>query len=246
MNDPDPNFVEGMESLLGMDEQAVNKLIGKLDQDSLSALTDAVAHEDQEAAENIVRSFTTADEEVNPLFRAGNQQHDELEDDKKLTQAPAGHQFGQGDRVYVMQRDERGKKKYVGATVEKPIAPGGTIAVKIDGKRKMIDHHRIFIEEGVLGMTGVPDLQRIQQLAGLAPAGNNTAVQAEPVPTATVNVNGGAPDDAACQAMCALETLEAVLPNVRLAELKTIRQRIIAIQTSMNESAPSLGRDRKR
>lgn len=240
----DANFITGMEKLLGMDEQAVNKLIDQLDPDALSALTDAVAHEDQEAAENIVRSYVNPDEEVNPLFRAG-QEHDEREDDAKLAPAPRGHQFAQGDRVYVMKRDDRGKKKYIGATIENPIGPGGTVAVKIDGKRKMIDHHRIFIEEGVLGMTGVPDLQRIQQLAGLTPAGSDKTVQAEAVPTAAVNV-AATDDNAASQAMCALETLEAVLPNVRLADLKTIRQKMIAIQTSLNESAPGLGRDRKR
>jgi hypothetical protein len=234
----DANFIKGMEDLLGMDEQAVSKLIDRLDQDSLSALTDAVAAQDQEAAENIVRSFDT-DEDVNPLFR-NNAEHEERADDKKLKRAPNTHQFAQGDRVYVMQRGDDGKKKYIGATVEKPIGPGNTVAVKIDGKRKMIDHHRIFIEESVLGMVGVPNLQRIQQLAGLAPAGNNVQVEAQPLP----NVNGE-DDCAATQAMDALDALEAVLPNVRLADLKVIRQRLVGIQSSLNESIPSVGRNRK-
>lgn len=240
MAEPSPDFLTGMKDLLGMDEQAVNKLIDKLDPDSLAALTDAVAQQNQDAAENIVRSFDT-DEDVNPLFRGGDKlDHEELEDEKQLKRAPKGHQFAPGDLVYVMKRDERGKKKYISATVEKPTGPADAVALKIDGNRKMVDSHRIYIEENVLGMVGVPELQRIQQLAGLAPAGQDV-VEMQPMPQ--VNAPN---DDAACQAMSALDTLEEVLPNVRLVDLKVIRQRLVGIQTGLNESFPSVGRDRKR
>lgn len=242
MAEQDQNFMQGLEDLLGMDDKAVERLIDQMDDEpSLTALRDAVASGDQEAAENIVRSFDT-DEEVNPLFRGKDidDDADEKKPPKNIKRAEPDHQFSFGDSVYIMKRDESGKKTYVGATVNKPEGPHDTVGLKIDGKPKMIDRNRVFIEEGVLGMVGVPNLERIQQLAGLAPSGNDVGVQVEQMPQV-----GGSGDPAVSQAMAALDSLESALPNVRLADLKDLRQRIVAIQACMNESVPSLGRAKK-
>lgn len=240
MAEPDRNFTKGMEELLGMDDKGVERLIDQMDADLLTALTDAVAHGDQEAAENIVRSFDT-DEEVNPLFRGKDidDDADAAKPPKNIKRAPEDHQFSFGDLRYIMKRNDAGKKTYVGATVNKPVGPHETVGIKIDGKPKMIDRNRIYIEEGVLGMVGVPNLERIQQLAGLAPSGNDVNVQVDELPQV-----GGSGDPAVSQAMAALDP-ESALPNIRLADLKDVRQRIVTIQQCMNESVPSLGRTKK-
>lgn len=242
MAEQDDDFMDDMHSLLHMDAKAVKVLIGRMDADSLTALTDAVTAGDQEAAESIVTSFDT-DEDVNPLFRGKDLKGtDDDADKKKLKRADDDHQFAYGDSVFIMRRDEQGKKKFIGATVYKPVAPHKTVGIKIDGTPEMIDHNMVYIEEGVLGMVGVPNLQRIQQLAGMAPAGTDT-IHVEQIP----QVVDGNDDCAVTQAMGALDALEQALPNVRLADLKAIRQRLMTIQQCMNESAPpgGLGRARK-
>lgn len=230
----DPGFLDGMEDLLGMDANAAKELLARMDVESLTALTDAVTNKDKDAAEKIVGSFDT-DEDVNPLFRGSEIEPKEDESEKpppNLKRAAKDHQFSFGDSVYVMRRDEHGKKKFIGATVYKPIGPHKTVGIKIDGKPKMTNYNTIFVEEGVLGMVGVPNLQRIQQLAGMQP-GTQPAMQPND-PGVQVEQND-VPDSAAQQAMSALDALEQALPNVRLGDLKAIRQRIVNIQTCMNE-----------
>ena len=61
----------------------------------------------------------------------------------------------------------------------------------------------------------------------------------EPLPEADPE-----PDDALGQAMCAFDTLEAALPNITLADLKGVRERLTALQTSLNETV-NVGRVRK-
>jgi hypothetical protein len=53
-----------------------------------------------------------------------------------------------------------------------------------------------------------------------------------------------APDDPLGQAMMAFDTLEATLPNITLADLKCVRERLTALQSSLNETV-NVGRVRK-
>jgi hypothetical protein len=82
---------------------------------------------------------------------------------------------------------------------------------------------------GVTGMVAMPNLERMQQLAGIPAQGSPTEIAAPGQEVID-------PTCAAEQAMAALDTVETVLPNVRLADLKTIRQRILSLQTQMNET----------
>lgn len=235
----DRDFVEGIHTMLGLDEDAVEKLIDQLDADQLTNLADAVANNDKSAAQEITDSVET-DEDVSPLFRGTDIEGKEQQ--KKRRKVSSRYQFSHGDDVQVEVRDpETHKVEYQDGTIFLPHGPGKTVGVKIEGKAKMVDRHLVHkLEEGVLGMVGVPNLQRIQQLAGIPQ-------QAEaPVAPAEISVEAaqGGDDCAVAQAMAALDALENVLPNVRLADLKNIRQRIIALQTTMNESA-DLGREKK-
>ncbi len=239
-NIEDPDFVKGMQSLLGMDEEKVKDLIDRLDSETMTALADAVANHDQASAAQIAQSQGT-DEEVNPLFR-GDNVNDNARKKKHRRKVAANYEFNHGDDVQVRVRtiDPKtgvARAHYEDGTVYIPDGPDGTIGVKIQGKSKMVDRKRVrkleegALDEGVLGMVDIPDLERMQRLAGIQPATQEIAVQ-----------SGGFADDpadpcaAAQQAMQALDAVAALLPNVRLADLKAIRQRILALQTSMNES----------
>ena len=111
----------------------------------------------------------------------------------------------------------------------------------------MVEKDEVFtLNEMVMGMVDVPNIQRIQRLAGIGAGLAQGQVAIEPAREAEPSPQS--PIDAVQQASSALDTLEDALPNVRLADLKLIRQRIIAMQTKMNESiaiATPMGRSKK-
>lgn len=234
-NKRDIDFVDAMQDLLGMDEDAVEQLLDELDADDLQTLTDAVAKQDRAAAQTVVGRFDT-DEAVNALFRGKNVNAD---DKKKTVQKnrDGTAQFGIGDDVLVTQKDASGKTRRVTATVAQPDGPEGsdTIIVRIKGKSKVIDKRNVAkLKEAIIGMVGLPNLNRIQQLAGIQT--QSVPQQQIAPPTSLEPAAEPGPDDPNCQALAALDTLEAVLPSITLADLKTLRQRLNAIQAAMNES----------
>lgn len=235
----DANFMKGMQDMLGMDEDTVAKVIEKLDSDDLTALTDAIANNDRAAAEQVLRKLET-NERVNTLFRG------DMEDEAEEEEPPEKHphrvsdkyNYNFGEDVLVLIKDvdpDTGKTKVLrkDGTVYLPDGPGDTVGVKIDGKSKMIKRSNLRpLKEAVMGMVGVPSLDRMQQLAGIQPATPEIAVPATDAVAAEPN-----PCQSAQQAMDALETVEQLLPNIRLADLKAIRQKLLALQSAMNEGA---------
>jgi hypothetical protein len=231
----DMDFIKGMQTMLGIDEDKVNDLIERLDADTMTTLADAVANNNKAMVKQIVASIDT-DEDVNPLFR-GDNIDDKVRKKKHRRKVAANYQFNHGDDVHVRIIDPKtGRAHYEDGTVYLPDGPDDTIGVKIQGKSKMVDRTKVrsleesALDEAVLGMMGIPGLERMQQLAGIQ--------LAAPAPAEEIAVQSSEPDpcSAAQQAMEALEVVAAMLPNVRLADLKTIRQRIVALQSAMSES----------
>lgn len=223
----DTDFVEQMTKLLNMDKDAVEALLDKLSADDLLSLSDAVSRNDEPAARDVIGALE-ADEEVNPLFRGGNVDSKNT----KIRKQPTKGSISVGDEVIVDGEDGQ-----IEATLVNTNGPNNTVMVKYRGKKHMVDQHRVHpvkkIEEMVLGMTRMPELQRIQRLAGIAsdPMATTTA------PELVVQSRDETEDDnspAACAGQ-ALDQLEQILPQVTLGDLKTIRQRILAIQAKMNE-----------
>jgi len=239
----DTDFVKKVATMLGIQNDAVEELIGMLDADALTDLNDAVANNNKAHAEEIINSVDT-DEDVNPLFRDGNDDEAKVRQKKRKHRRRVAHdyEYNHGDDVQVLitepQKTTDGQSKlktrWEDGTVYLPNGPDGTVGVKIQGKSKMVDRKKVRrLEENVLGLVGVPSLDRMQQLAGIQPAGvTSEVVTSEPEANQQID-----PCTAAQQAMAALDVVESVLPNVRLADLKSIRQRIISLQTCMNESA---------
>lgn len=231
----DTNFMQGMKDLLDMDAEAVEKVIDTLDAKALMSLTDAVVNGDKETAEQIIGEVDLDTDEVNSLFRGKDIKPTKSKGAKKKpTKPPEDHTFAIGDDVAIKTTNEdTGEDEFMSATVFKPEAPGDTIGVKIEGKPKMVKKDEVYtLNEMVLGMTGVPDIQRMQQLAGIQMP-DVPKVEFKPTQSEQPTQDSM---DAVQQAMNALDTLEAVLPDIRLGDLKTVRGRIIDMQNKMNES----------
>jgi hypothetical protein len=225
----DPNFMQGMQKLLGMDDEAVEKLLDDIEADDLMALTDAIAKQDAETAKAIVERSL---KEVNALFDKNKKSS---KPKKTPTKPPKDHEFAYGDDVAIKTTNEdTGEDDFVSATVYRPTAPGDTVGVKIEGKLKMVDRDEVYtLNEMVLGMTGIPSIERMQQLAGIpgmAPPPPDTGVE-----VTQVEPHQGV-EGAVQRAMCALDELESALPDIRLADLKAVRARLNDMQTKMNES----------
>lgn len=232
----DVNFMEGMKALLDFDEEQIEALLDKLDSNSLLALADAVAHKDKAAADDIIGSF---EGQLNSLFRTVDDEAEEKNEEKKHpVKPPKDYRYSIGDDVAIKTTNEDdGKEEFVSATVFKPEGPSNTVGLKIKGKPKMVDRDEVYVlkEMGVMGMVAMPDIQRMKQLAGIQ------SVTTEPVqePDDQPPMNISTMEDqmgVVSQAISALDSFEQALPNIRLADLKTIRQRMFDIQAKMNES----------
>ena len=238
--DEDLDFSQALQDMLGMDEDAVSELIERLDSDALSALNDAVANDDKPRAGQIVADADT-NEKVNALFRGDLDDDDDDEDEppkKRVRKVSDNYSYKFGDDVQVQVADpETGEVSQEDGTVYLPTGPHNTVGVKIQGKSMMVKRNKLNkLEENVLGMTVMPNLERMQQLAGIQPAGQSITPEIA-VPDAAEQEQAIDPCAAAQQAMDALDVVQTVLPNVRLVDLKTIRQRIVSLQTAMNEGA---------
>lgn len=235
----DKDFVENMTDLLGMDKDAVENLLDQMSADDLMTLSDAVSRKDEKAARAVIGALET-DEELNPLFRGDNI---DVDSGKKVRKKRIKGSISTGDEVSIDGEDGE-----IEATLIKMNCPNHTVMVKYKGKKHMVDRHKVHpvkkIEEMVLGMTRMPELQRIQQLAGITAepsmmAFHSPTSQPERAPEMAVQ---DAPDtfdsDAMNPAACAeqaLDQLEEILPQITLGDLKAIRQRILTIQAKMNE-----------
>ena len=236
--DEDLDFSKSLQDMLGLEEDAVSDLIERLDSDDLAALNDAVANDDKARVEQIVADADT-NEKVNPLFR-GDIDDDDEPQKKRLRKVGDDYSYKFGDDVQVQVTDpQTGEMSPQDGTVYLPHGPHNTVGVKIQGKSMMVKRDKLNkLEENVLGMVSMPNLERMQQLAGIQPAGQSVTPEIA-VPSAVPDAMEQETDPcaAAQQAMAALDTIQAVLPNVRLADLKMIRQRILGLQTAMNEGA---------
>src|SRR3954463_14969420 len=96
----DPNFMQGMQKLLGMDDEAVEKLLDDIEADDLMALTDAIAKQDAETAKAIVERSL---KEVNALFDKNKKSS---KPKKTPTKPPKDHEFAYGDDVAIKTTNE--------------------------------------------------------------------------------------------------------------------------------------------
>lgn len=256
----DPSFVDAMSKLLGIDEKKVGDLLAKLDAQALMDLTDAVATSNRKAALRVVKTVEDDSGEhlLNPLLKgrdtgvhdknADDEENDNVdeENDEDEDDNIDNNELSIGDAVIVRIDG----KKYE-ATVKNPRAPGETVGVLLKGKHKMVDKSDVTrMDEMVLGMTDMGSLARMQQLAGIVPAGETTTgtsasydvsypeIESENVydPLGDEDEKGVLPSSPIDQINAALDTVERAMLGVTLGDASAIKKRIYAISAAMNES----------
>lgn len=171
------NFTATLQKMLGVKKEQIEEIIERLDVDELSNLIDACGNEDVDAVKAIVGDTDESRDEE----KKNDKDKDEVrglilrKDDAKkikskkhkLQKKELGEEddtavvFSIGDEILVDGEE---------ATVKIPQAPGGTVGVMINGELKMVDKKTSKItkvNETVLGMTPMPGLRRIKELAGM-------------------------------------------------------------------------------
>lgn len=193
----DFSFVDSLIKMLNMDKKEVESIIEKLNLDDLSNLVDATMNNDQDTAQKIISDNSTQDtikdnsasnasedneayeESMNNLIMKNNKTAKRSREDYSIDETADSLTLNIGDKVFV--DDEEG-------TVKIPSAPGNTIGVMIDGELQMINKEKVHVKEGVLGMTPMPGLQRMQELAGIKGNVPSSPSEIEPVDTMDVGM----------------------------------------------------------
>lgn len=248
---PDPNdidFIDNIKRLLGVDAKGVEALLPKLDPAVLIDLAAAVTDSNRPL--------------VMQLIRAGRLKH--MAEERLITRQRKDNPDADDGGFSTLNVGDNVTAHGATGTVKLPKAPGNTVGVMIDGSLEMIQRKDIaIVAEGVFGMSNIPDLRRMQALAGIAsPDGGVAGIDADvglpddaddpavidltpmrPQPQGP-GLQGDGEAMAACgdQAMALLDQLATMLPDLRLADIKTIRKRMSDITMQMNESVGFAGR----
>lgn len=234
----DSAFSIELKKIVDIDDEKLDQLLELLDSDEIMDLTDAVAKEDKERVNNIinlVNKFESDKEDekidtdsISSLFNKPKEEK-KIDTDKKIdkTDRKDGKDTKEKDVVFSVGDEVTvGKEK---GTIRIPDGPGNTVGVVIQGKVKMIDREKVQkLEESVIGFSNIPSVQRMKELAGLYSEEPSTT-------TAVIHIEDKVdPDEACCTANDALCALEAAIPNMRVSDLKDIRQRLNDLFAKMN------------
>ena len=232
-NPNDVNFVKNIKRLIGVDADGVEHLLPKLDPDTLIDLAAAVTNSDKREVLKLIRLGREEMMQEDQLITKKSTER-KLKDKTTLFDDENKSDLNVGDAVECSNGEE--------GTVKLPKAPGNTVGVMIGGNLEMVHRDDVTkkqVSEGVLGMTGIPDLRRMQELAGIAgiPADAPEAVTTPATQTVEFDVvPDGNMDECGATALELLDQLSNMLPNLRLADIKVIRKRINDITMQMNES----------
>lgn len=158
------DFVKTMMNILDVEKDEVAEIIERLDVDDISKLIAAALDNNESLVREIagVEEVEDTTEEADKdelrglVLRKGDakkkhKKHKNIEEDDE------DRSYSIGDEIVVDGED---------ATVKIPNAPGDTVGVMINGELKMIDKKKN-VTESIIGMSGMPPINRMRQLAGL-------------------------------------------------------------------------------
>ncbi|RYD64232.1 MAG: hypothetical protein EOP83_10275 [Verrucomicrobiaceae bacterium] len=270
--------------MLAIDRDEITKRMEKMPVNDVIDALDAVASGDEarvrellgnevgeDGSEDAPANVEDDDEfDINPLFLKNHDGTKKAQNGEEVEEESFSPNIGDEVRV----NGEDGIVKVVHG-------PNNTTGVMIDGQTTMVKKAQVkrvktqesVIEEGLMGMTPMIDLRRMQELAGMAPGGSPLApgrvdVEGPPAPLEAIEVSvepqtAPMPTPTACAApvasqaapevnltgmsidgvMSSFDQIEAALPNIALADAKTVRERINAVLAILNEGLD--GRKRK-
>jgi len=240
-SDPyDVDFIHNLKRLLGIDAKNIEDLIPKLDPETLIDLAGAVTNSDKKAALNLIKIGREKyeQEKFKKKFEK-NVTEDVIKKSKSPFDGFLELNVGDPVRVETEDGDEDG-------TVKIPKGPRDTVGVMIGGKLEMVNRRDVTkIEEGVLGMANIPDIRRMQELAGIAGPEMPEAltpqnpVEVEEIEPMEIEVDTMDHMDDECCGDHAIELLDKVccmLPNLRLGDISKVRKKINDISMKLNES----------
>lgn len=205
------NMFEPIAKLADLEKEEIAKRVANLGMDDISDLIDAVNANDEakvlmilnygknvgedddheDDAHTVDVEDEADDEDSVDADRAPDSQHGLLGPDETLEEA-----------ISVGQEVKIGKHKE--GVVKVADGPGNTAGVLIDGEMQMVDKKKIArVDEAVLGMTAMPGLKRMQELAGIATGAAPAITVTDTTPTVAA--------DAAAEVEGAVQALD--LPN---------------------------------
>lgn len=233
-DDPsDIDFATALSRLVDVDRDQVDEIIEELESDDLVDLTDAVSRNDRDAAHAICAPLIKTEEPKEPKTvpdekAEAKSRRKKDDNDAKTKRVKEADELTQGDKVKVDGRE---------GVVRIANGPGGTVGVVVNGKMHMFDRDDVErLDETVVGFTSMPSLLRMQELAGIREPDVVPEVETPALLTVRSEIPSD-PDECARLALEAVEQLACCLPNVRVSDAKTIRQRIYDLMTTLNESA---------
>lgn len=231
---PDKNFLSQLENLLGVDEKIDTGAIDDLGVDDMLDLVDAVNKGDKDAANRIIADTNEKEEEkvegdnLDRIFK-----HDDDEDDdeeEEIAYSDEDYLASVGDQVAVKLGD-----KVVKGTVKYAFGPSDTVGVMVKGKLKMVKRDRVkALNEnfgGVMGMTPMPSLSRMQKLAGV------TIAEPEPeIAPVSMEIIEPMTKLTPAEIVDVLDQVEDCIGDLRVADMKPVRERLNRLIQKLNES----------
>lgn len=192
------NIVSPIAKLTGLDRAEVSERLADLPLDDTLDLIDAINNQDEATVLlmlNIGRNVHEDDEEEDDEFSLLDPEDDDADQDdgfdaetddefrdeeSEEDDAPIGEALAIGQEVKVGNKD---------GVIKISDAPGDTAGVLVDGEMKMVEKNKVArVDENVLGMTQLPGLRRMLELAGVP----GTVVQVAPEGDATAEVQDAA------------------------------------------------------
>lgn len=239
------DLISTIANILHEKPSRIEAKVDALDINTMIKLVDAVANEDIELIKSTLAmgmsektdgedGLDDADDDID-INLDDDDDDDDDEDDKHIHER--AFDVNIGDEVSVNGED---------GIVKIAHGPNNTVGVLIDGEITMVHRGEIKpLKEHVLGMTNMPDLKRMQQLAGImidniAPADMQSLSTEPQAPIEVIDV----PSDG-CDGNCdpkiaiddAIEKIEQLLPQLRVGDYKDVTQRL---QKAMNVIYESL------
>lgn len=173
------NVLEPVSKLANMKKEEVAERIAELDMGDISDLIDAVNANDEAKVLLILNYAKNVDEDdedetIDVEDEDDANMHPDRMPDSQHGLLPPGitEAISVGQEVEV---DGRGQ-----GVIKIADGPGNTAGILIDGEMQMVDKKKIKrVDETVLGMTAMPGLKRMQELAGIASAAPATMAVAD-------------------------------------------------------------------
>lgn len=261
----DSDAVMKAAKILGTDKDTITSKMEKMNVNDVIDLLDAISSNDVETVKQALGDGTTEGQEdkaefdLNPLFSKKHGATRERTSAETMEEEDVEPNMGDDVRV---EGDD--------AIVKIPQGPKDTVGVQIDGQTVMVKKDQVkrvkTIEEGVVGVSPVAELRRMQELAGMSPSisvGSDSLaagpvpmapppapVEGPPAPAALVPPCPVTPPAPAVEVevteepsslsideiMSSFDMIEDSLPEIKLGDAKDIRARINQIMMKLNES----------